>query len=372
MEVTKDLIIGKLRDIIVPEANKPVSEFVKEIKIKDKKIILKVDLDKKSAPLKNSLEKVVVNVLSDITNQGYVLDLTVTADKLDLKKVTINKPAEVVNPLDRVKNIIAVASGKGGVGKSTVASNLAIALAKTGAKVGLLDTDVYGPSIPTMFGVENERPMIKKIDGKDLIIPIEKFGVKLLSIGFFVKEEDALIWRGSMATSAVKQLINDVQWGDLDYFVMDLPPGTGDVPLTMVQTIPVTGAVIVTTPQQVAVADVVKSIGMFKANKIEVPILGIVENMAWFTPSDAPDKKYHIFGKGGGQKLAARFNLKLLGQVPLGEKVVENADNGKPAVMADDSVEATVMLDIANKVIEGINERNEKQAPTKIVQITEK
>ncbi|MBN2891653.1 MAG: Mrp/NBP35 family ATP-binding protein [Bacteroidales bacterium] len=371
MEVTKDLIISKLKDIIVPESNKPVSEYIKELQIEDKNINLKIDLDKKSSPLKNSLEKVVSNVLTDIKKAGYNLNLTVTAEKLEFQKVNVN-PQVAENPLDKVKNIIAVASGKGGVGKSTVSTNLAIALAKTGAKVGLLDADVYGPSIPTMFGLTTERPMVEKIDEKDYIIPFEKFGIKLISIGFFVKEEDALIWRGSMATSAVKQLINDVKWGDLDYFVIDLPPGTGDVPLTMVQTIPVTGAVIVTTPQQVAVADVIKSIGMFKANKIEVPILGIVENMSWFTPADAPDKKYHIFGKGGGQKLADKFNLKLLGQIPLVENIVENADNGKPAIMQEGSIESKVMLEIADNVVKQLNERNEKLDPTKIVEITTK
>lgn len=369
MELTKELLIGKLKDIIVPEANKPVSEYIKEMNIEGNKIVLKIDLDKKSSPLKNSLEKVVRNVLSDITKSGVELDLTVTAEKLQMQNVKVNAP-QGKNPLDSVKNIIAVASGKGGVGKSTVSTNLAIALAKTGAKVGLLDADVYGPSIPTMFGISNERPMVERIGDKDYIIPFEKYGIKLISIGFFVKEDDALIWRGAMATSAVKQLINDVKWGDLDYFVIDLPPGTGDVPLTMVQTIPVTGAVVVTTPQQVAVADVVKSIGMFKANKIEVPVLGIVENMAWFTPSDAPDKKYHIFGKGGGQKIADKYNVKLLGQIPLGEKIVENADNGKPAVMTEDSIEAKAMLDIANKVVEQVNERNKNLDPTKIVKIT--
>lgn len=371
MDVTKDLIISKLKDIIVPESNKPVSEFLNDIQIENKTIDLKIDLDKKSAPLKNSLKKVIESVLTDVIKQGYSLNLNITAQKTEFQKVNIDTQ-KAVNPLDKVKNIIAVASGKGGVGKSTVSTNLAIALAKTGAKVGLLDADVYGPSIPTMLGVVDERPEIKKIEGKDYIIPLEKFGVKFISIGFFVKEEDALIWRGTMATNAVKQLINDVLWGELDYFVIDLPPGTGDVPLTMVQTIPVTGGVIVTTPQQVAVADVIKSITMFKANKIEVPILGIIENMAWFTPNDAPDKKYHIFGKGGGQKLADRFDLELLAQIPLGENIVENADNGKPIVTNENSDEAKIMMEMANKLIDRIKTRNEKLDPTKIVQITEK
>ncbi len=369
MEVNKELIIRKLKDIIVPESNQPVSEYIKDLKIEGKKIFLKIDLDKKSSPLKNSLEKVVKNVLSDITKSGFELELNITAEKLEMKQVNLNPPVQS-NPLANVKNIIAVASGKGGVGKSTVSSNLAIALAKTGAKVGLLDADVYGPSIPTMFGLEQEKPVVKKIDNKDWVLPMEKYGVKLISIGFFVRPQDALIWRGAMATNAVKQLIGDIYWGDLDYFVIDLPPGTGDVPLTMVQTIPITGAVIVTTPQKVSVADVVKSIGMFKSNKIEVPILGVIENMAWFTPADAPDKKYRIFGQGGGEQISKEYNIKLLGQIPLIEKIVENSDNGKPSVMNENSPEAKVMMDVANNIIEQVKIRNEKLEPTKILQIT--
>ncbi len=369
MNVTKDLIISKLKDIIVPEVNKPVSDYIKNLSIDDKNINLDIELDKKAAPLQNSLTKVVKNVLTDITNAGYKLDLNIKSEKVQFQKVNINAD-EVKSPLDKVKNIIAVASGKGGVGKSTVSANLAIALAKAGAKVGLLDADVYGPSIPLMFGVQSEKPYIQKIDGKDMILPIEKYGIKLMSIGFFVKEEDALIWRGSLATSAIKQLINDVAWGELDYFVIDLPPGTGDVPLTMVQTIPTTGAIIVTTPQEVAVADVIKAIGMFKANKIEVPVLGIIENMSWFTPSDAPDKKYYIFGQGGGKKLAERFKLPLLGQIPIDENVVSNADLGKPIATFQDSQIAKAFDELAQKTIEKIDERNKNLPPTNILKIT--
>jgi ATP-binding protein involved in chromosome partitioning len=369
MEITKDFILGKLKDIIVPEVNKPVSEYVKEIKIEDNLVKVDIKLDKKASPLKNSLEKVIKNVLRDVEDAGYKLDMNISSEKLQFQKVKVN-PQEVRNPLEKVKNIIAVASGKGGVGKSTVSANLAIALAKTGAKVGLLDADVYGPSIPLMFGVQNERPYVEKIEGKDVIIPIEKYGVKLISIGFFVKEEDALIWRGAMATSAIKQLINDVAWGEIDYFVVDLPPGTGDVPLTMVQTIPLTGAIVVTTPQEVAVADVIKAIGMFKANKIEVPVLGLIENMAWFTPSDAPDKKYYLFGQGGGQKLAKRFDIPLLGQIPIDENVVQKADAGHPIVLDEDSNISKAFMDLAKQTIEKVDERNKNLPPTNILQIT--
>lgn len=369
MDISKDLIISKLKDIIVPEVNKPVSDYVNEIMIEGKEVKINIRLDKKASPLKNSLEKVIKNVLSDFTQAGYNLDLQISSEKLEFQKVNV-KPEAAKNPLDRVKNIIAVASGKGGVGKSTVSANLAIALAKIGAKVGILDADVYGPSIPLMFGVRDERPSVEKIDGKDIIIPLEKYGIKLMSIGFFVKEEDALIWRGAMATSAVKQLINDVDWGDLDYFVIDMPPGTGDVPLTMVQTIPLTGAVIVTTPQEVAVADVIKSIGMFKANKIEVPVLGIIENMSWFTPTDAPDKKYFIFGQGGGKKLAERFNIPLLGNIPIDENVVTDADAGKPIILNENSPISKAFTDVAKSIVEKVKERNDNLPPTNILQIT--
>ncbi len=367
MEDIKTLITGKLKEVVVPEVNKPVSDYITELKVEGKKIILKIKLDKKAAPLKNSLEKVVKNVLTDLT-KDYDLDLGISSEKLAFQKVNL-KTDEVKNPLEGV-NIIAVASGKGGVGKSTVSANLAIALAKTGAKVGLLDADVYGPSIPMMFGVQNERPFVQKIDGKDMILPIEKFGVKLISIGFFVKEEDALIWRGSLATSAIKQLINDVDWGDLDYFVVDLPPGTGDVPLTMVQTIPLTGAIVVTTPQDVAIADVIKAIGMFNANKIEVPILGLIENMSWFTPNDAPDKKYFIFGQGGGKKLSERFNIQLLGQIPIDENMVPKADAGEPIVLDENSPVAMAFMDLAKATIKKVDERNSNLPPTEVVKIT--
>lgn len=368
MSDIKGLILGKLKDIVVPEVNKPVSEFVTKLEVENNDIVLEINLDNRAAPLKNSLEKVINNVLVDIVS-GKNFKMEIKTDKLSFQKVNV-KPQAAENPLDKVKNIIAVASGKGGVGKSTVSANLAIALAKTGAKVGLLDADVYGPSIPLMFGVTEERPTVEKIGGKDMINPIEKYGVKLISIGFFVKEEDALIWRGAMATSAIKQLINDVNWGDIDYFVVDLPPGTGDVPLTMVQTIPLTGAIVVTTPQQVAVADVMKAIGMFKANKIEVPILGLIENMSWFTPSDATDKKYYIFGQGGGQKLADKFKIPLLGQIPIDENVVPNADAGKPIIIDQNSPISAAFDELAQEAIKRIEQRNKDLPPTEILQIT--
>lgn len=272
--------------------------------------------------------------------------------------------------LPKVKNIVAIASGKGGVGKSTIATNLAIALAQTGAKVGLIDADVYGPSIPKMFMEEKTYPEIKNVLGKDRIIPPEKYGVKILSIGFFVEPEKALIWRGPMATSALKQLINDGMWGELDYLLIDLPPGTGDIHLTMVQEVPVTGAIIISTPQDVALADAVKAISMFQSDKIEIPILGFVENMAWFTPEELPNNKYYIFGKEGCKKLAEEKNIPLLGQIPLVQSIREGGDSGKPIVLNENSPSAKAFVELARKLISEIEHRNSQLPPTKKVEIT--
>ena len=271
--------------------------------------------------------------------------------------------------LPGVKNILAVASGKGGVGKSTVSVNLAISLAKTGAKVGLLDADVYGPSIPKMLGVEGARPDVKKINGKDVIIPIESQGIKMLSIGFFVKPEDALIWRGPMATGAINQFVKDTDWGELDYFIMDLPPGTGDIHLTIVQAMPVTAAVIVSTPQQVALADALRGVSMFRAEKIEIPIIGFIENMSWFTPEELPNNKYYIFGKDGLKDLAERMEIPLLGQIPLVQSIRESGDEGKPVSLDENSVEGKAFMDLAVSIAEKIEERNASLDPTKKVEI---
>ena len=367
MKITKEQILGKLKTIQVPESNQTVADIVKEINISKKNIIVEAELDKKSMPLKNSLEKVIKSVISELAGKDVKIKLVIT-EGLQLQKVKINTD----KPLSGVKNIIAVASGKGGVGKSTVAVNLAVALHKNGAKVGILDADVYGPSIPKMFGVENEKPHVKKINNKDLIIPIEKYGLKMLSIGFFVEPDNALIWRGAMATGALKQLINDTDWGELDYLILDLPPGTGDIHLTIVQTIPVTGAVIVTTPQDIAIADAIKGISMFNADKIEVPILGIIENMSWFTPAELPDNKYYIFGRNGGKKVADKYNVKLLGQIPIVQSIRENGDIGKPSVLDFGTKESKAFLEIAQNMITSIKERNKNKKATKIVEITEK
>ncbi len=276
---------------------------------------------------------------------------------------------EVEKLLPNVKNIIAVSSGKGGVGKSTVSANLAIALARLGYKVGLLDTDIFGPSMPKMFGVEDARPYGVNKDGRDLIEPIEKYGVKLLSIGFFVNPDTATLWRGGMATSALKQLIADADWGDLDYFVLDTPPGTSDIHLTLLQTLSITGAVIVSTPQKVALADARKGIDMYTNDKVNVPILGMVENMAWFTPRELPDNKYYIFGKEGCKELAKEMGVPLLAQIPLVQGICDSGDEGKPAATDADSMTGQAFINLAQAVVTRVNRRNKELPKTKIIKV---
>ena len=276
---------------------------------------------------------------------------------------------EVGKLLPQVKNIVAVSSGKGGVGKSTVSANLAIALARLGYKVGLLDTDIFGPSMPKMFGVEDARPYAVEKEGRQLIEPIEKYGVKLLSIGFFVNPKTATLWRGGMATSALKQLIADADWGELDYFILDTPPGTSDIHLTLLQTLAITGAVIVSTPQKVALADARKGIDMYTNDKVNVPILGLVENMAWFTPAELPENKYYIFGKDGCKDLAKEMGIPLLAQIPVVQSICENGDNGTPAARDETSVTGQSFLSLAQSVVTVVNRRNKEQEPTKIVKI---
>ena len=274
---------------------------------------------------------------------------------------------EVGQMLPGVKNIIAVSSGKGGVGKSTVSANLAIALARLGYKVGLLDTDIFGPSMPKMFNVEDERPYAIKKDGRDLIVPVEQYGVKLLSIGFFVSPTTAPLWRGGMATSALKQLIADADWGELDYFILDTPPGTSDIHLTLLQTLPITGAVIVSTPQQVALADARKGIDMYRNEKVNVPILGLIENMAWFTPAELPENRYYIFGKEGCKQLAEEMNVPLLAQIPLVQSICDNGDSGTPVALNSDSATGLAFINLAQAVVTVVNRRNKEQPATKIV-----
>ena len=303
--------------------------------------------------------------------------LTYVGEEVDIKgNITVDaKQAARPEPdklVPEVKNIITVSSGKGGVGKSTVAANLAVALALQGHKVGLLDADIFGPSQPKMFNVEEARPYMVEVGGRELIEPAANYGVKLLSIGFFVNKEDAVLWRGAMASNALKQLIGDANWGDLDYFLIDLPPGTSDIHLTMVQTLAITGAIVVSTPQEVALADARKGISMFTGEKINVPVLGLVENMSWFTPAELPENKYYLFGKEGGKRLAEELNIPLLGQIPIVQSICEGGDSGKPVALNPDSITGQAFQKLAENVVKQIDYRNEHLDPTKRVVVTKK
>lgn len=303
--------------------------------------------------------------------------LTYVGEEVDIKgNITVDaKQAARPEPdklLPEVKNIIAVSSGKGGVGKSTVAANLAVALALQDHKVGLLDADIFGPSQPKMFNVEEARPYMVEVGGRELIEPAANYGVKLLSIGFFVNKEDAVLWRGAMASNALKQLIGDANWGDLDYFLIDLPPGTSDIHLTMVQTLAITGAIVVSTPQEVALADARKGISMFTGEKINVPVLGLVENMSWFTPAELPENQYYLFGKEGGKRLAEELNIPLLGQIPIVQSICEGGDSGKPVALNPDSITGQAFQKLAENVVKQIDYRNEHLDPTKRVVVTKK
>ena len=284
-------------------------------------------------------------------------------------EVSKEKPSSPEDILPGIKNIIAIASGKGGVGKSTIAANLATALAKQGSKVGLVDADIYGPSMPIMFNVADEKPGVREVNGKNLMIPVESYGVKLISIGFFADNSQAVVWRGPMASKALKQMFTDTDWGELDYLLIDLPPGTGDIHLSLVQSVPVTGAIIVSTPQPVALADAQKGVAMFNLPSINVPVLGLVENMSWFTPEELPDNKYYIFGKDGVKDLSERINVPLLGQIPLVQSVREAGDAGRPVILQEGSQVSEAFVALSKNVAEKIHVRNITMEPTKKVHI---
>ena len=302
---------------------------------------------------------------------------TYVGEEVDIKGNITVQTKQLARPepdklLPEVKNIIAISSGKGGVGKSTVAANLAVALALQGYKVGLLDADIFGPSQPKMFHVEDARPYMVEVGNRELIEPAQNYGVKLLSIGFFVNKEDAVLWRGGMASNALKQLIGDANWGDLDYFLLDLPPGTSDIHLTLVQTLALTGAIVVSTPQEVALADARKGISMFMGPQINVPVLGLVENMAWFTPAELPENKYYIFGKEGGKRLAEELQIPLLGQIPIVQSICEGGDNGKPVALDPTSIVGKAFQDLATHVVEKTEHRNQFLDPTERVVVNSK
>jgi len=362
--ITEEAVLKALSNVDDPDLGKDLVtlNMVKDIHIEGKSVSFTVELTTPACPMKDMIRTASVNAVKIFVDKEAEVTVNMTA------RVNSNRK-DGGALLPNVKNIIAVASGKGGVGKSTVATNLALALGQQGAKVGLLDADIYGPSVPIMLGIQGERPMMRDVGEKGIIEPVERFGIKVMSIGLLVDEKQAVIWRGPMATSALRQFFSDVYWGELDYLILDLPPGTGDIHLTMVQTIPVTGAVIVTTPQAVAMADAKKGMMMFKQGQINVPILGIVENMAYFSPAELPDNKYYIFGKDGGQSLADQFEVPFLGQVPLVQSIREGGDRGLPAVMNDDPASKDAFDKIAAAVARNISMRNANIDPTKVVTI---
>lgn len=361
--MTEHDVLKALSNVMEPDLKKDLVtlNMIRDISVNDQKIAFTVMLTTPACPLKEKIRKDCIDAVSSLVGKGWIVDIKMSA------QVTSSRSSEPILP--EVKNIIAIASGKGGVGKSTVTTNLAVALAKSGAKVGLIDADIYGPSIPTMFHCEHEQPEMKIINGKNFIIPIEHYGVKLISIGFLAPPDSAIVWRGPMASSALKQFFTDTLWGELDYLLIDLPPGTSDIHLTLVQTVPVTGAVIVTTPQKVALADATKGMVMFRQKQINVPVLGVVENMSWFTPLEMPEAKYYIFGMEGGKKLAEKFEVPLLGQIPLVQGIRESGDSGLPAVLKED-ISAAAFSDLSEALARQIAIRNANFDKTQTVEIT--
>ncbi len=362
--ITHEKVLAALGQVQEPDLGKDLVtlNMVKDIVIDGMNVSFTVVLTTPACPLKDMIRGACENAIKILVDKNAIPTVNFTANVNSNRKD--NKMV-----LPNVKNIIAVGSGKGGVGKSTVSVNLALALAKGGAKVGLMDADIYGPSVPIMLGIKGERPLMQDVDGKGMIVPIDVMGIKAMSIGLLIDDRQAVVWRGPMASSALKQFVTDVLWGDLDYLIIDLPPGTGDIHLTMVQTIPVTGAVIVTTPQEVALADAKKAIMMFDGPQIKVPILGIVENMAYFTPLELPDNKYYIFGKDGGKRLADLFEIPFLGQIPITMSIREGGDEGKPAYLNGDAISQNAIDDVAQQIARNISIRNANLDPTKVVEL---
>ncbi len=364
--MTKEDVLKALSNVQEPDLGKDLVtlNMVKDIAIDGNKVSFTVILTTPACPLKDMIMNACANAIKLLVNKEAEVIVNFTSNTSSNRK-------DAKTILKDVKNIIAVVSGKGGVGKSTIASNLALGLAKEGAKVGLMDADIYGPSQHIMFGVRGERPIMKDVAGKGMIVPIEKFGIKLMSIGLLIDEKQAVVWRGPMVSSAIRQFVSDVDWGELDYLVIDMPPGTGDIHLTIVQTIPVTGVVVVTTPQTVALADAKKAIAMFNQAQMKVPIIGLVENMSYFTPQELPNNKYYIFGKDGGKNLADEFDIPLLGQIPLVQGIREGGDIGVPAMMGDEEITKQAFVNFAGNTARGIAIRNANLEPTKKVEIVE-
>lgn len=364
---SNEQILNALSKIIHPEKGKDIVSLgmISEIESDNSGISLTIAPEKSNDPFVSSLRSTIVKTIKEALGTDAVIKEIKVQPKIVVGKQK-EMPREV---LPGVKNIIAVASGKGGVGKSTIAVNLAISLSRLGYSVGLLDADIYGPSVPKMLNEELYRPEVKRENNIDSIIPLEKYGIKVLSTGFFVDPSDAVIWRGPIASNFLKQLISQGEWGTLDYLLVDLPPGTSDIHLTLVQEVPVTGAIVVTTPQEVALADAIKGISMFRSEKIDVPVLGLVENMSWFTPAELLSNKYYIFGKDGGKKLAKKMNVPLLGQIPLVQSICEGSDNGQPVALAD-SITGNAFMKLAEVLVENIDNRNKNFKPTVKLEIT--
>ena len=362
--MTKEKVLEALSNVQEPDLGKDLVtlNMIQDILIDGNNVSFTIILTTPACPMKDMMQMACTNAIKLLVNKEAVVKVNFTSNTTT--KRTDNKAI-----LPGVKNIIAVVSGKGGVGKSTVATNLALALSQGGAKVGLMDADIYGPSVPIMFGLRGERPMMIDVGKeKPMIAPLERYGIKLISIGFLVDEKNAVVWRGPMASSAIKQFVTDVFWDELDYLVVDMPPGTGDIHLTLMQTVPVTGAVIVTTPQDVALADAKKGIAMFGQAQLNVPIIGLVENMSYFTPSELPDNKYYIFGKDGGKRLADEYDIPFLGQIPLVQSIREGGDVGIPVMMGDDMITKNAFQGFAAHVVRSISMRNANISSEKIAE----
>ena len=362
--MTQEDILKALSNVQEPDLGKDLVtlNMVKDVAIDGNKVSFTIVLTTPACPMKDMMRMASENAVKLLVNKEAVVTVNFTSNTSSNRK-------DAKTLLAGVKNIIAVVSGKGGVGKSTVSANLALALSQGGAKVGLMDADIYGPSQHIMFGVRGERPLMKEVDGKGIIIPIEKFGIKMMSIGLLVDEKQAVVWRGPMVSSAIRQFVTDVDWGELDYLIIDMPPGTGDIHLTVVQTVPVTGVVVVTTPQLVALADAKKGIAMFGQAQMKVPVIGLVENMSYFTPAELPENKYYIFGKNGGKNLAEEFDIPFLGQIPIVQSIREGGDLGIPIMMSDDEITKKAFTDFAGNAARGIAMRNANMAPTQVQEV---
>jgi ATP-binding protein involved in chromosome partitioning len=361
--MTENEILKALSTVQEPDLKKDLVtlNMVRDVEIDGNNISFSVVLTTPACPLKEMIASECIKAIKKINDSANV--------KVNFDSSTTTIRADKSNVLPGVKNIIAIVSGKGGVGKSTVSANLALALAQGGAAVGLMDADIYGPSVPIMFGVRGERPMMADVNGKGMIIPLDRYGIKLLSIGLLVDEKNAVVWRGPMASSAIRQFITDVNWGELDYLIIDMPPGTGDIHLTLMQTAPVTGVVVVTTPQDVALADARKGIAMFGQAQMNVPVIGLVENMSYFTPAELPGHKYYIFGKEGGKRLADEYDLPFLGQIPLVQSIREGGDIGVPIMMGDDEITKDAFMEFAGVVARSVSMRNAHMNAEEVAEI---